>query len=189
MLPLQLASCAQRQLMPPFASHICTMATSELWQPPFRRRPVANFGYEDGPSLLVSQPDEAVWEFDSTTVDVAAALRVRRAGVRLLLLLIINRRYLLLLLLLVAAAAAAAPAAAAAAAAQSRPTLLPPHSPHLQLLCDEVGGSGIKPGVNCRGAFCSAARPTPPTGRLTPASLCLAVASMQPPDAIIGEAG
>jgi acetolactate synthase-1/2/3 large subunit len=38
------------------------------------RRPVANFGYEGGPSRLVRQPDADIWEFDSGAVDVPAAL-------------------------------------------------------------------------------------------------------------------
>jgi acetolactate synthase-1/2/3 large subunit len=39
------------------------------------RRPVANFGYEGGPSELVGHPDSQVWELDSGDVDVAAALQ------------------------------------------------------------------------------------------------------------------
>ena len=34
------------------------------------RRPVANFGYEGGPSEVVEQPDDSVWEIDSAIVDV-----------------------------------------------------------------------------------------------------------------------
>ena len=34
----------------------------------------------------------------------------------------------------------------------------------LRLLAAEVGGAGIQPGVNCRGAFCSPSRPQLPSG-------------------------
>ena len=40
------------------------------------RRPVANFGYEGGPSTLISQPNSKVWELDACDVDIAAALKV-----------------------------------------------------------------------------------------------------------------
>lgn len=39
------------------------------------RRPVANFGYEGGPSQLVLHDDSAVWEIDSGSVDVPAVLQ------------------------------------------------------------------------------------------------------------------
>jgi hypothetical protein len=34
----------------------------------------------------------------------------------------------------------------------------------LRLLCQLVGGDGVRPGTDCRGAFCAAARPPLPTG-------------------------
>lgn len=40
------------------------------------RRPVANFGYEGGPSALIAQPDANVWELDSADVDISQALRL-----------------------------------------------------------------------------------------------------------------
>ena len=40
------------------------------------RRPVANFGYEGGPSQLVAHPDDAVWEVDSADLDVPEVLRM-----------------------------------------------------------------------------------------------------------------
>ena len=40
------------------------------------RRPVANFGYEGGPSTLITQPDANVWELDSADIDIAEALRL-----------------------------------------------------------------------------------------------------------------
>ncbi|KAI3427920.1 hypothetical protein D9Q98_006312 [Chlorella vulgaris] len=92
------------------------------------RPPVANFGYEGGPSRLVTLPEEAVWEFDSGLVDLPAALR---------------------------------------------------------LLAEELGAAGITPGVNCRGTFCSPSRPPVPTGRLTAAALCQAVAALQPAGAVV----
>eukprot|EP00887_Chlorella_sp_A99_P006142 scaffold22.g6142.t1 len=72
------------------------------------------------------------------------------------------------------------PQAAAAALAAFQLLVL------VDMLCTEVGGSGIAPGVNCGGAFCAARRPPLPTGRLTAAALCQAVAALQPPGAIIG---
>jgi acetolactate synthase-1/2/3 large subunit len=39
------------------------------------RRPVANFGYEGGPSHLIAHPDANVWELDSADVDIGHALR------------------------------------------------------------------------------------------------------------------
>jgi acetolactate synthase-1/2/3 large subunit len=40
------------------------------------RRPVANFGYEGGPSVIITERGEdSIWEIDSTEVDVPAALR------------------------------------------------------------------------------------------------------------------
>lgn len=40
------------------------------------RRPVANFGYEGGPSdIITKQSEDSIWEIDSTEVDVPAALR------------------------------------------------------------------------------------------------------------------
>ena len=71
------------------------------------RRPVANFGYSGGPSQLVMLPDDAVYEFDASGVDIPAALH---------------------------------------------------------LLSAEVGGDAVRPHVNCRGMFCSAARPALPRG-------------------------
>lgn len=38
------------------------------------RRPVAQFGYEGGPSQLVTQPDSQVWELDSADADIPALL-------------------------------------------------------------------------------------------------------------------
>lgn len=38
------------------------------------RRPVANFGYEGGPSQLIRQSDDTIWEFDAAEIDIAAAL-------------------------------------------------------------------------------------------------------------------
>jgi acetolactate synthase I/II/III large subunit len=73
------------------------------------RRPVANFGYEGGPSSLVGLSEEAVWELDAGEVDVASALKA---------------------------------------------------------LCTEVGGGGVRPLVNCGGAFSSPAiRPQLPKGK------------------------
>ncbi|EFN57872.1 hypothetical protein CHLNCDRAFT_56997 [Chlorella variabilis] len=72
----------------------------------------------------------------------------------------------------------------------------------LRLLAEEVGGGGITPQVNCRGAFCSAARPPLPKGErplaacprrctmqaggpLSAAALCQTVAALQPAGAIV----
>lgn len=38
------------------------------------RRPVANFGYENGESRVMHQPDDNLWEVDSTIVDVPLVL-------------------------------------------------------------------------------------------------------------------
>lgn len=38
------------------------------------RRPVANFGYENGPSEVMNLPDEHIWEVDSADVDVPTVL-------------------------------------------------------------------------------------------------------------------
>jgi acetolactate synthase-1/2/3 large subunit len=38
------------------------------------RRPVANFGYEGGPSQLIHQSDDSVWELDAAEIDIPAAL-------------------------------------------------------------------------------------------------------------------
>ncbi|KAI8469996.1 MAG: thiamine pyrophosphate enzyme, N-terminal TPP binding domain-containing protein [Monoraphidium minutum] len=92
------------------------------------RRPVAPFGYDGGPSQLITLPDEAVWEID-------AAWGVPQA---------------------------------------------------LALLAAEAGGGAVAPGVNCRGVFAAPARPPlPREGRLTAASLCAALAALQPEGAII----
>jgi len=45
------------------------------------RRPVANFGYEGGPSNLINQPDKNVWELDASDVDIPAALKYLSAAV------------------------------------------------------------------------------------------------------------
>jgi acetolactate synthase-1/2/3 large subunit len=39
------------------------------------RQPVANFGYENGPSTLINQPDSNVWELDASDVDISEALK------------------------------------------------------------------------------------------------------------------
>lgn len=39
------------------------------------RRPVANFGYEGGPSHLIDLPDDHIWELDSSDVDIALAMK------------------------------------------------------------------------------------------------------------------
>lgn len=39
------------------------------------RRPVANFGYENGPSHVMTLPDEDIWEIDSADVHVPTVLR------------------------------------------------------------------------------------------------------------------
>lgn len=38
------------------------------------RRPVANFGYENGPSQVMNLPDESIWEIDSADVHVPTVL-------------------------------------------------------------------------------------------------------------------
>ena len=48
----------------------------------------------------------------------------------------------------------------------------------LRLLAEEVGGGGITPQVNCRGAFCSAARPPLPKGE-QPLAACPRRCTMQ----------
>jgi acetolactate synthase-1/2/3 large subunit len=45
------------------------------------RRPVANFGYEGGPSTLIKQPESNVWELDASDVDIAEALKYLSAAV------------------------------------------------------------------------------------------------------------
>jgi len=40
------------------------------------RRPVATFGYEGGPSQLIDQPDQDVWEIDSVDVHIPTAVRM-----------------------------------------------------------------------------------------------------------------
>ena len=40
------------------------------------RRPVANFGYDGGPSQLIAIPDERVWELDTAEIDLDSALRL-----------------------------------------------------------------------------------------------------------------
>lgn len=93
------------------------------------RRPVANFGYEKGPSQLITkQSDEQIWEMDSADIDIVAAL---------------------------------------------------------QALALEVGADKITPFVNCRGSFVSPSRPTLPSGKLSPTSMCQVVAALQPEGAII----
>ncbi|KAK9806179.1 hypothetical protein WJX72_004533 [[Myrmecia] bisecta] len=55
----------------------------------------------------------------------------------------------------------------------------------LEKLAQAVGVSGVQPGVNCGGVFSAMSRPSVPSGRLTAAALCIALAALQPPDAII----
>ncbi|KAL4444371.1 hypothetical protein ABPG75_012108 [Micractinium tetrahymenae] len=55
----------------------------------------------------------------------------------------------------------------------------------LALLAELVGGSKVQPRVNCGGVFCTPVRPALPAGRLTAATMCQAVAALQPPGAII----
>jgi acetolactate synthase-1/2/3 large subunit len=45
------------------------------------RRPVANFGYEGGPSALVTHADDKVWELDASDVDIPTALRFLSSAV------------------------------------------------------------------------------------------------------------
>lgn len=53
----------------------------------------------------------------------------------------------------------------------------------LRLLAAEVGGDAVAPGVNCGGVFARPRRPPLPSGKLTAAALCQAVAALQPPGA------
>ena len=39
------------------------------------RRPVANFGYEGGPSQVMTHDDDSIWEIDSADMDVPSVLR------------------------------------------------------------------------------------------------------------------
>ena len=39
------------------------------------RRPVANFGYEDGPSQVITLPEDDIWEIDSSDVHVPLVLK------------------------------------------------------------------------------------------------------------------
>ncbi|GAB4823280.1 hypothetical protein N2152v2_010326 [Parachlorella kessleri] len=128
-----------------------TLAKYELLALVDVRRPVANFGYEGGPSQLITHKasdddglvsnisfnalrrslrwqEDVVWELDDSQVDIPAALR---------------------------------------------------------MLCAEVGGQGVTPGVNCGGRFCSTRRPLLPTGRLNAGSLCQVIAALQPPNCIL----
>ncbi|WIA19312.1 hypothetical protein OEZ85_003945 [Tetradesmus obliquus] len=92
------------------------------------RRPVAGFGYKDGPSHLLKQGDDAIWELD---------------------------------------------------AASSLPEAL-------QLLEAQLpGAAAVRPGVNCRGMFATPHRPALPSGVLTAAALCQAVAALQPAGTIL----
>lgn len=40
------------------------------------RRPVANFGYDGGPSQLINIPDDNVWELDAAEIDLDKSLRL-----------------------------------------------------------------------------------------------------------------
>lgn len=59
----------------------------------------------------------------------------------------------------------------------------------LRLLAAEVGGDAVTPGVNCGGVFARPRRPPLPTGKLTAAALCQAVAALQPPGKDCGVGG
>ena len=123
------------------------------------RLPVANFGYSGGPSALLPAAhldNSKIWEFDCDALGVKRPSRgisetsVQGAGVAPL-------------------PQASSPSVQGAGVAQATSPSHHCHWPELalRLLALQVGASSeaVKPNVNCGGVFCSASRPSVPTGK------------------------